>query len=153
MRHHQVIRYALGAIPLALLASYLYARAALLFSGPSERGDAVILAPEGGQSGEYLRLAGALINCADPSRGTFLDDGRLFEAWPGPDTLRISPSMSVTLQGAYLGNEGALTDWFPRKGDELTEALSVPLRGWVTPDWKQRRKDSWQILTDFFGTY
>lgn len=106
-----------------------------------------------GEETLILRIPWALINCADPSRRTFLDDERLFEAWPSPDTLRVSPSESITLQGLYIGNNGTGTDWFPRKGDELTEALSVPLRGWVTPDWKQRRKDSWQILTDFFGTY
>ena len=99
-----------------------------------------------------VRIPWTRINVSDPSRGRVLDDHGTYNTDPLKDQLATTISEGIGISFVLVdANDGTLKASYPKQGSD-TEVL-FPWKNWDEPEFKQRLKDSYPIIKQYFERF
>ena len=99
-----------------------------------------------------VRIPWTRINVSDPSRGRVLDDRGPYNTDPLKDQLATTISEGIGISFVLVdANAGTLKASYPKQGSD-SEVL-FPWKNWDEPEFKQRLKDSYPIIKQYFERF
>jgi hypothetical protein len=99
-----------------------------------------------------LRIPWTRINVSDPSSGTVLDDKRTFFTDPLRDVLHTTTSDGIAVSAILVQNKtDRVLGTFPVPAEHI-EPVLLAWRPWNQPVFRERLKESYTLLQDYFTT-
>ena len=100
-----------------------------------------------------LRIPWTRINVSDPSSGTVLDDKRIFYTDPLRDVLHTTTSDGIAVSAALVQNKtDRVLGTFPAPAMGV-EPVVLAWQPWNQPTFRERLKESYTQLQDYFITF